>query len=174
MLDAGVPPNDVGPGRRSMLEERGCESGCSDPARQLNWPVTPGGKVGGRGGERGAETTPARCDPSTPRWGEGWCWAEPRSILPWPPGRGWGRSEGESDRSPQMLNGYSSQDLNLLSKSKESLKSDKPEAVPILKGEAYDVFKWYQAETALILNQVCGKKFTRRQLSEIGVDQVHL
>ncbi len=87
-------------------EERRCVSGCSDPARQLNWPATPGGEAGGWGGERGAETTPARCDPSTPRWGEGWCWAGPRSILPWPPGRGWGRSKGESDRSPRMLAGY--------------------------------------------------------------------
>jgi hypothetical protein len=77
-------------------EERGCESGCSDPARQLNRPATPGGEAGGRGGERGAETTPVRCDPSTPRRGEGWCWAGSHSILPWPPGRGWGRSEGEA------------------------------------------------------------------------------
>ncbi len=92
-------------------EGRGGESDCSDPARQFDRPTTPVGEAGGRCRGRGAMSTLARCDPSTPRWGEGWCWAgcSSRSILPWPPGRGLGEKRGggelESDHSPRMLAG---------------------------------------------------------------------
>jgi hypothetical protein len=77
---------------REGVREGGEVNCCVLPPRWLNQPATPMGEAGGR--RRGVEAWPtlARCDPSTPRWGEGWGWAggSTRAILPWPPGKGGG------------------------------------------------------------------------------------
>ncbi len=92
----------VAPLAMSALEGAACEgarggdevNSCVLP-RQLDRPTTPMGEAGGRGWGVVAWPALARCDPSTPRWGEGWCWAGESScaILPWPPGRGGGMGE---------------------------------------------------------------------------------
>jgi hypothetical protein len=93
-LGAGSSPSmsaQVGTARGGVREggEVNC---CVLLPRWLDRPATPMGEAGGRG--RGVEAWPtlARCDPSTPWWGEGWGWAggSSRAILPWPPGKGGG------------------------------------------------------------------------------------
>jgi hypothetical protein len=63
-------------------------------------PTTPWGEAGGQGWGSVTWSELERCDTSTPRWGEGQCWAGGPSctILPWPPGGG-GMGEGKLGRS---------------------------------------------------------------------------
>ncbi len=65
----------VGEVREGARRGASLASGCSDPARQLDRPTTPEGEAGGRDWGSGAVSTLAHCDPLTPWWGEGWCWA---------------------------------------------------------------------------------------------------
>ncbi len=73
----------------------GGESSWCVPARRLDRPATREGEAGVRGWGGVTLPTPALLDPSTPRWGEGWCWAgRSLSIKPWPHRGGLGRGEG--------------------------------------------------------------------------------
>ncbi len=99
LLGAVIPSSDIGPGGCST---RGGKVGgrvgqrISQPARNACYPV---GEAGGQGWGSITWSELARLDHSTPRWGEGRCWAGCPSctMLPWPPGgEGMGEKQGRS------------------------------------------------------------------------------